>query len=307
MRIGINIDSQFGNMTGIQHYVDSLIGSLYQLESPHDLAAFASHLPTLDAVEEAVRRNPGTFEWRNLPQAHLDLPTRPSILSESFQVKHPWFSTQVQAREERLFARLPGSAARRSRQYDIFHAPDPVDMRFETYGSRHEVATLYDVATRICAWAYPDWAIAAWERYWKWARDRCGVAVAISESTRRDASEMLKISSDRIFVTPLAARASTRHLPNGPERRAVLRKWDIDSQPFVLYAGTLEPRKNLDALIRAFAMLVKQDPTLPHKLVLAGGNWARLDLDLRVQAVEEGIGGGDLSLPVMSPTMNSMR
>ncbi len=292
MRIGINIDSQFGDMTGIQHYTDSLIDGLYQLESRHDLTAFASYLPALDVVEEAARRNPGTFAWRGLPQARFDLPTRTSaLLPPGFQLKHPWLAVQVQAREERIFRRLPGSAMHRARQYDVFHAPDPYDMRFETYGPRHEVATLYDIATRACAWAYPAWAIALWERYWKWARDRCGVMVAISESTRHDASESLNISLDRIFVTPLAARVSTRHMPDSPERRELLDKWDLGGEPFVLYSGTLEPRKNLDALVRAFAAVAKQDPTIPHKLVFAGGNWNRLDLDLRLQSCEEGIGG----------------
>lgn len=39
--------------------------------------------------------------------------------------------------------------------------------------------------------------------------------------------------------------------------------------PFILSVCSLEPRKNLDALIRAFATVMKKNP-IPHRLVLAG-------------------------------------
>jgi len=58
----------------------------------------------------------------------------------------------------------------------------------------------------------------------------------------------------------------------------------------VLYSGTLEPRKNVERLVRAFAQVARQEPSLPHMLVLAGGNWNRHDLELRLVAYEEGVG-----------------
>jgi glycosyltransferase involved in cell wall biosynthesis len=43
-------------------------------------------------------------------------------------------------------------------------------------------------------------------------------------------------------------------------------KWNVD-QPYILAVGTLEPRKNLPTLLRAFAK-IKDD--IPHQLVLVG-------------------------------------
>ncbi|NDF95972.1 MAG: glycosyltransferase family 1 protein, partial [Proteobacteria bacterium] len=55
---------------------------------------------------------------------------------------------------------------------------------------------------------------------------------------------------------------------------------------FILYLGTLEPRKNVDRLVRAFARLVRQG--LPHSLVLAGGRgWDFEAIDRAV--IDEGV------------------
>jgi len=73
------------------------------------------------------------------------------------------------------------------------------------------------------------------------------------------------VPAECIVVTPLAA--DERFRPQSSERvEAVREKYGID-KPYILFAGTIEPRKNLVTLLRAFAPLTKD---FPHLLVLAG-------------------------------------
>ena len=296
MQIGINIDAQFIPMTGIQHSVDSLIHHLYLSQahekSEHELYAFASFLPSENYIEELATQNAGTFEWRTLPQAKFDVSSDlPSLLPARFQRDHPWLSWKIHEQERKIFRKRIKGPEVRVKRYDVFHCPEPGDLRFLSYKPKKEVATLYDLATRRGASAYTARSIELWEGYWDYARNRCAHVVAISEATKQDCMEAFDMTDDQITVTPLAARASTKRIEDGPLRREILDTWELADTPYVLYAGTLEPRKNLHRLVKAFAEVVREYKTLPHKLVLAGGNWERLDIELRIHALECGIPG----------------
>ena len=92
-----------------------------------------------------------------------------------------------------------------------------------------------------------------------------------SENTRADLLETGRCDPARGFVTPLAADPAFRPRPEaGPAIRA---KYDLGDAPFVLTVCTLEPRKNLDTIIRVFLRLIREeDRRLPEglKLVLVG-------------------------------------
>lgn len=294
MRIAVNIDGQFVPMTGIQHNVDSLLGALYRLpDMPHEVCAFAPWIPGEETIENQAAKNPGTFEWRHLPGAKLDLMIESkSWIPQAFGKKHPWLSHKMRVREMQLRGRRSSSPSWRASSYDVFHNTEPCDLGFKHYKPKRMINTIHDFATRACPWAYNERAIYLWEEYFTYSQHRCAVVMAVSEATKQDVVKNLKIPADRVFVTPNAARASTRRMEDGPERQALLRKWKLSADtPFILYSGTLEPRKNCDKLIKAFAEMIRSHPSLPHKLVLAGGNWNRLDLDLRMLAIEEGMAG----------------
>jgi glycosyltransferase involved in cell wall biosynthesis len=80
--------------------------------------------------------------------------------------------------------------------------------------------------------------------------------------------ELLGIRAERISVVYPAA--DSRFAPLGAEETWRFRKERLDGRPYVLNVGTLEPRKNADVLIRAFAD-IRQELDLPHLLVFVGG------------------------------------
>lgn len=89
--------------------------------------------------------------------------------------------------------------------------------------------------------------------------------VTPSELVRGEVCEYLKISPDKVFVTPLAPRSSFKPLAHTAEIRARLGVAD----EFLLFVGTIEPRKNLSLLVQAFEELLRATSFRPQ-LVVAG-------------------------------------
>jgi glycosyltransferase involved in cell wall biosynthesis len=87
--------------------------------------------------------------------------------------------------------------------------------------------------------------------------------LCVSATTARDLAEHLGVAGERVDVTPLG----TDLVPASDEEVARLRARIGLDGPYLLGLGTLEPRKDLPTLVRAFAILAGE---LPHTLVLAG-------------------------------------
>ena len=89
--------------------------------------------------------------------------------------------------------------------------------------------------------------------------DAAGV-IAVSDATKRDLIEYLRIPEERVFV-----------VYEGVDRdvfRPVSRRPIVD--PYVLYVGTEQPRKNIPTLLRAFAALKREPRFHELKLVKVG-------------------------------------
>lgn len=88
-----------------------------------------------------------------------------------------------------------------------------------------------------------------------------------SHCTKKDVIKHLKINPAKIHVTYLAADEKFKPLHKS-EAEPILKKYNIQT-PYLLFTGTLEPRKNIQMLIEVFNTLKKQFK-IPHQLVLAG-------------------------------------
>ncbi len=95
--------------------------------------------------------------------------------------------------------------------------------------------------------------------------ERSDHIVTISKFSKSEIVELLGVPEQQVSVVPCAPSLSTR----AKSHSVLPEKWDI-RKPYLLYLGTIEPRKNLARLLRAFAALKKEEE-FPHQLVLAGG------------------------------------
>jgi glycosyltransferase involved in cell wall biosynthesis len=97
---------------------------------------------------------------------------------------------------------------------------------------------------------------------------RADRVITISEHTKRDVVELCGVPPER--VTPILLAAHERFRPAAPEEVAAFRARKGLPERFILYLGTLEPRKNVGLLVRAYAELRRAGLT-DCDLVLAGG------------------------------------
>ena len=102
---------------------------------------------------------------------------------------------------------------------------------------------------------------------------KADLIITISEFSKKEITACLGISPEKIRVA-LCGFDSNMYYPavdsaeKGEIRQKLAEIYQISS-PFILYLGTLEPRKNVDVLLDSFAALHSRYPDL--KLVIAGG------------------------------------
>jgi len=98
---------------------------------------------------------------------------------------------------------------------------------------------------------------------------RARLLLAISESSRGEALDCLGWPEDRVINISSAVDAKFRRIELHTAAAAKLKEKFGLLRPFVMCAGVVEVRKNVDALIRAFAALPR-DVRNAHQLVLVG-------------------------------------
>jgi glycosyltransferase involved in cell wall biosynthesis len=133
--------------------------------------------------------------------------------------------------------------------------------------SKPAVVTIHDLSFM----RHPERFPAGRSRYLRMAvtrsARRAGRVIAVSAHTRNDVVELLGVPPARVSVVYSGVDDSFRPLP-ASELNAV-RNDLLQGRPYILHVGTLEPRKNLDVLIRAFAA-VRERLKLEHVLALVG-------------------------------------
>ena len=96
---------------------------------------------------------------------------------------------------------------------------------------------------------------------------RADVLVSVSESTARDLVELFGIDRSRIQVVPHGVSAKFR--PMSAEERAEARVRLGLPERFILFVGTIEPRKNLDTLLDAWVLMRDR----PDLVVVGSWGW----------------------------------
>jgi glycosyltransferase involved in cell wall biosynthesis len=110
--------------------------------------------------------------------------------------------------------------------------------------------------------------VGVFTRFLDLVRDEAAIVVCPSEATRIDC-EAAGIDRARLRVTPWATHA----VPVAPMEVTRVREAHGLRRPFVLFAGTAEPRKNIGRLIDAFVELGEVDA----ELVLVGPTGWNMD------------------------------
>ncbi|TWD87141.1 glycosyltransferase involved in cell wall biosynthesis [Variovorax beijingensis] len=247
MRIVIDLQGalSLGNRKrGIGRYTSSLAQAIARRARNHEIVlALNGRFP--DAIDEIQSTFDGIIEPRN------------------FRVWHPPLYSDRAS---------PGSRRAREKLYEAFLAslqPDVVhvsslfegldDAAVTSIGSfvrQPTAVTLYDLIPLINARPYLEQdRIRSWYMRKVESLRRADMWLAISESSRQEGIDHLGLAGDRCINISTAAYDHFKMARPTAQREQELRDRYGLNQPFVMYTGGIDVRKNLEGLVRAFGLL----------------------------------------------------
>ena len=160
-------------------------------------------------------------------------------------------------------------AALRRLRVDVFHGMDHVGIPFVGRTAK-TVVTVHDVIVLILPETFTARHRLVVRTALARVRRKADRVIVPSRAVKRDVVTRLGVAGDRVAVTPEGCDPRFRPVRSAGALRAAAAKYGLPPR-YVLAVGTLEPRKNLTTLLRAFARLRRDgdvDPGL--RLVLAG-------------------------------------
>jgi glycosyltransferase involved in cell wall biosynthesis len=167
---------------------------------------------------------------------------------------------------------------------DIFHSPHfPLPDVTRRVPGMTRVLTVYDLIPirypQYCGRDAPVRLRAILD-----SLDPADSIICHSVATRTDLMAYRRdIPAERISVVPLAADTRFRPAP-AVAVCAIRRKYGLPEGPYVLTVSQIEPRKNIDLVVRAYRRLVEQHDLKDLSLILCGGSQRdRAKLDRAIQ------------------------
>lgn len=150
------------------------------------------------------------------------------------------------------------------------------------------VVTIHDLGHLYYPETYPKNTL----RYMTWATEHnvktARHIIADSEATKRDIVRHFSVSQDRINVV-YPGVSPLFHTNHPPAALAAVRERYGIKGPYILYVGTLHPRKNLERLLEAFVK-TKRERGLEEHLVIAGRlGWLPEGILQRLEEVGEAV------------------
>ncbi|MBI4319519.1 MAG: glycosyltransferase family 4 protein [Chloroflexi bacterium] len=177
------------------------------------------------------------------------------------------------------------------RRLDVLHSPDFIPPFVRTSRS---VITVHDLAFLAMPEILTDQS-ASYYRQVEKAVLSADAIIAVSSSTKKDIVDRLGAPEGKIVVIPEAAAPHFRPVDNPGWAREAVGKYGLASG-FVLFVGTIEPRKNLPTLFNAFDLLLKELDGIadalsfdqPVKLVICGHRgWLCDDVFRALRAMDQ--------------------
>ncbi|MSQ24354.1 MAG: glycosyltransferase family 1 protein [Chloroflexi bacterium] len=249
MRIGVDARLADYTVGGIARYTTQLVSAEMALGQDHSIITIRSRSPKV---------NPPTIPSSETLLAR----TPPHHRIERFSL--PW-----ELRNARL---------------DVLHSPDCIPPRPGRWAS---VITVHDLAFL----RMPRLLTEESRRYYgeiRRAVQEAKAIIAVSQVTADDLVRLAGARPEKVHVVHEAADSEMQPMPRDTAKSLVGDRFAI-AAPYVLFVGTLEPRKNIPGLIQAFGHLRKD---FPVRLVLAGRNgWLseEIFMTVRSQALEDGV------------------
>lgn len=243
MKIGIDISQIVYEGTGVATYTKSLVEGFARVDKDNQYVLFGSSLRNSKALKEFAN----TLDKKIFKKKFYFLP--PKLLELL------WNGIHLVPIETFIG------------EVDVFHSSDWLEPPTKI---AKKITTIHD----LTVFKYPETfqvrgghdIVANQKRKLFFVKHYSDLIIAVSETTKQDAMEILKIPEKKIRVIYEAADPLFSQREAG-EVLEIRKKYRIEGD-YLFCAGTREPRKNLDRVMMAFAEIARANPDL--QLVIAG-------------------------------------
>lgn len=236
MIIGIEgNEANVKNRVGVNQYVYDLLWSLYKIENEwkdkHKIVVYLKSEPQFLPPEN------DNFTYKILPSSKLWIVSKlmPNLL---FDKNKP----------------------------DVFFSPHHYAVPFSFVPQVCSIMDLGYLEFSAQFKKYDYWQLKLWSAWSMFVSKRI---ISISNTTKKDILKHYKFAKKKTFVTLLGYDKKIYNAKiNQNKVNKVLKKYNIESFEYILFLSTLKPSKNVEGLIRSFAII--KNKIKNTKLVIAG-------------------------------------
>ena len=249
MRVVLNNLTAIGQKTGIGHYVNELVAGLRTQAPDGRFELFPGALLAAGArAMRGVRRGISKLRRQPSPPA----------------VQPPGHDRSWTITWGRACAAWHFRAFWSWRRFDLYHEPNYIPFLCD----RPTVATVHDLSVMLHPEWHPRHRVDHFARHFEPGLRRCARLLADSEFTRRELIAAFSVPPEKVRRVPIGIRIDLAPMASTAVE-AARRRLGLPEN-YLLHVGTIEPRKNLLMLMKAYGDLpgpVRQ--CCP--LILAGG------------------------------------
>ena len=252
MRIAIDCRSVFPGMGGIGHHTANLVRALAEVDGRHQFALLATTRKGDDPVVANAAFQELTFEAGMIDELWEQVQL-PSVLADN--------------------------------EIELYHSPCFALPVVKT--TRWRIVTVHDVVFRVRPDLVDTGLCDYLDRWTEHSLDVADAVIAPSEFSKQEIVRAYGTSPDNVHVVYNGVGNEFRKRCPAGAKTALRKKLGLP-QRFVLYVGSLEPKKNIDRLLQAFGLLVSEGRAGKRKLVLVGGRGGQ-DYDVEAAVERAGV------------------
>ena len=249
MKIGIDGIPLAEPKTGVGHYTFEIAVEVAR-QSPSDIFEVLSHLPFAD-LDPAP--------------ANLSFIKQPV----NSATKHWWtIGLPLYIKRARL---------------DLFHG---TNYDVPVWGGCPTVLTIHDLSQLLFPETHEERRVARARRRLPVMSRRATTIITPTEAVKSEVCEHLRVPREKVVVVYEAPRRGFQPMPLA-QTSVTVRRLGIEDE-FILYVGTIEPRKNLITLIQAFEEIMRSTRLRPQLVIAGKKGWLTDELFAYIESAKFG-------------------
>lgn len=245
MRVVVNVTPLLAPLTGIGHYTHQLLLAMREHPQLEELVGISAvqryNQEQLDSLLADVGKPPAT------PSGDQPASNKPNHLLRALRLaRHVPGARRAKRAMEQVIAK------RSQRHLDSFVYWEPNYTLLPL--NNPAVLTVHDLSHIHYRHYHPEDRVALLEQQLDESLARAQHLIGVSEYTKSDMVASLGLKPEQISVVSPAVSDDFRQVYNQQQRDTVCQRYGLPQQ-YLLSVATLEPRKNIEGLIRAFSQL----------------------------------------------------